>query len=262
MFSQKLTLSNSEQFNFLKEYRSTDNEARKIEIKEILIHANFGFVRYFVSSLTKNVTIKCLEYDDYMMEAVAGLVESIDTFDVDKNVPLIGYAQFFMQKRVIQLINNNLRILKFPDRYNFESKMLQGELEKGSSFEDACSKVGISQEKAKAMEDSRKYTFVNINSSNEDGDALEQVIKDTNQIASQKEVVYGLLNKLIDNLNDTEKKVIFRFYGLNGEDEYNAEIGRDLGLCRERIRQINKAACRKLKTGLGLYNISRDIALT
>ena len=99
MFSQKLTLSNSEQFNFLKEYRSTDNESRKIEIKEILIHANFGFVRYFVSSLTKNVTIKSLEYDDYMMEAVAGLMESIDTFDVDKNVPLIGYAQFFMQKR-------------------------------------------------------------------------------------------------------------------------------------------------------------------
>jgi len=251
-----------EQLDLLKEYRSTKNDSRKIQIKETLIHANFGFIRYSVAKMTKNVVIKSLEDNDYIMEAIAGMIEAIESFDVQKRVPLVGYAQFYMQRRISDLISNNMKLLKFPDRYSFESKMLQEEFEKGVSFEKACDKVGISEDKAKAIEESKKYVFLNINSQNEYGELIEHTIEDYTQNVNYKEDLYELLNKLISNLNDTEKKVVSRFYGFSGDGEYNAEIGRDLGLCRERIRQINKAACDKLKVGLGLCNISRDVALT
>jgi RNA polymerase primary sigma factor len=256
-------LETAEQNELLKKYHSNITDEEKLEIKEKLICSNMGFINYFVTNFIKNVSIKTLEPNDYYMEAICGLIEAIDKFDYSKNIPLIGYAQFLMQKRLGILVNNNIRLLKFPEKYFYELRDIKNSIEGDVSRKDISSQLGISMKKIEAMLDSESFKFVNINDKFQDSDTcLADVIEDKNAKMDDKGEVHRILCSLVEQLTPKEKAVVNRFYGLKDSGgEYNAKIGKDLGLSRERIRQINKRACEKLKAKLGLYNISKDVAL-
>lgn len=254
-----------EQAALLLRYKNSNSEAEKLNIKETLILGNMGYISYYVRKVMKVMSIKSLDEQDYYMEAIAGLIEGINKYDDSKNVPLIGYAQYLIQARIFRLINDNIRLLKFPDKYSHELKKIKEEIKNGARIEEVSKNAKISQDKIKSMIDSEGYKFISINDSINDSDTeIGDTIPFFQAEEKHKQEIYDILSFLIEQLSGKEQQVINRFYGIvdNPNDgEYNASIGRDLGLCRERIRQINKQACLKLKTKLLSYNISKEAAL-
>lgn len=245
----------------MQEYQSC-SDTRKLEIKELLIKANFGLIVFMVEKILKKIRINTLERDDYYMEAIAGFIQGLDKFDVSKGENVAGYAGYYIHRRIIKLIDDNSRLLKFPDAYNTHTKFIEDGLNNSRSINDIANELGISDNKAKDLMASKNYKYVSLYAEDGNGEAFERTIPDTKK--HNPEDLYKLINNLTNKLSKRQREVVINFYGLNGnsEEQCNAEIGRDLGLTRERIRQINLEACKILRAGLESLKITKDVALS
>lgn len=243
----------------MEEYKVASN-FRKLEIKEELILANLGYIRNYTSKLTNKIKINHLDFEDYEMEAIAGVIESIDKFDTKKKIPLIGYASFFIKKRICSLVDKHIRLLSYPTGYNTDLKKVKAMTINKASAEQIKKKLGMTQERLKDILDSENYKIININFKLENGGEVGDYIADDKQVFDCKSDLYCLLNQLVAKLPDKQRKIINQSYALDGETKNsdNAVIGRGLGICRERVRQLSLKAHVCLKNCLEHRRITKS----
>lgn len=186
-----------------------------LKAKNELIEANLKFV----FDVAKHYTGRGISISDLISEGNMGLIKAVDKFDEDKDVKFISYAVWWIRQAMLEAIKKK-KLINVIEIENTESKVsvLENTI---SDDEDEIIKRG------------------EVGFSNE----AEERKRETSQ--AQKEVIEQLLSVL----NKREREIIENYYGLNDMKELTlAEIGEKYNLSIERVRQINKATVRKMRT--------------
>lgn len=163
----------------------------------------------FVASIAKRYVGMGLSYGELIAEGNIGLIKALDNFDGDKGFKIISYSVWWIKQAILEAIKKRNVI----DAEDLPSLKIKDEME-----------VVEAQE-------TEEYSF----------DEEEK----TDKIHDEKKMVGLLMNFL----SDKERNIIEDYYGLNGKKAKTLEeIGNELGISKERVRQINKKSFLKMRT--------------
>lgn len=268
--------SNDYQYNleYLKKYRLENDESAL----EWLIFNNTNLVHKIIGRYTKFYHHK-LDYDDLFSVGLEGLMKAIEKFDFNYDNNFSTYATYWIKQAVTRTIADEGFTIRIPVHMfesinqvmRYEQKADQGD--EPLDVSNLCGELNIPVEKYEAVKRVQTYmlkpTSLNGFVSKEDEDTeLQDLISNDNELLQQggsriydnpekkamDEDLKAYMDKMILSLNPREQFVITHRFGLNGAEKKTLEeIGEIEGVTRERIRQIEAKAMRKLRTLLIRY---------
>lgn len=268
--------SNDYQYNleYLKKYRLEHDESAL----EWLIFNNTNLVHKIIGRYTKFYQHK-LDYDDLFSVGLEGLMKAIEKFDFKYDNNFSTYATYWIKQAVTRTIADEGFTIRIPV-HMFESINQVMRYEQNADQKDIpvdvknlCGDLNIPVEKYEAVKRVQTYmlkpTSLNGFVSKEDEDTeLQDLISNENELLfdrssrlydnpekkAMNEDLKAYMDKMILSLNPREQFVLTHRFGLNGAERKTLEeIGEIEGVTRERIRQIEAKAMRKLRTLLIRY---------
>jgi RNA polymerase primary sigma factor len=221
-----------------------------------------------VVSIAKKYQHRGLGLIDLIDEGNIGLIEAIDRFDYTRGFKFSTYSTWWIRQSIIKAIANKGRLIRVPihmlntiKKCYHVTKQLTQKYGREPTTAEISEKLGVSEEKVLkilhiAQEPSSLEVPVNPESSSELGD----LIVDSESGGHEDTVFFLALQELIkqvlDKLSHREKKIIELRFGLDGEGPYTLEeTGKIIGITRERVRQIQNNALKKLKN----FKLSEDL---
>ena len=200
-------LRKNEEYKLWKEYKEHHN----IGARDKLIESNLKFV----TNVAKWYKGRGLSYDDLIQEGNIGLIKALDKFDATKGYKVISYAVHWIKQAIAEAVERRNAI-------------------GGDELPDDNKKPSITVNADGEVEDFAAEPEYEILDEVEDREA-ELVEKRT------------LCGKLLNVLDEREFEIIVRNFGLKGEVETLEEIGLDLGITKERTRQLKEHALKKMR---------------
>ena len=199
-------------------------EKKDIDARNKLIESNLKFV----TTIAKNYKGLGLTYSDLIQEGNAGLFKAVDKFDPDKGYKFISYAVNWIKQSILEALNkkNSLKSSELPNE----------------TFDDV-------------QEDKTHLTLDDI--------SLDDVYLDISDDEKRHEQdIINTAKFLLTGLTSREKYIVCQYNGINEKKSKTLEeIGKDLGLTKERVRQINEKAMKKLRAYALNNSITNDIYL-
>ena len=224
-------------------------------------------IAYLVPSIVHKYLGVGVDRDDLHQEAYLGLLRAIEGYDWRRGVRFSTYAKYWVQDRVLKTIYDQSRTVRLPAWVQkLWQKATRVQAEEGSAgLESAelAGKLDISERRLRRVVESRKaHVSLDAPVSEEEGGSYADLIADERtqdvRFASDEASLGTALREVIDELPEREARVLERRFGLGGSlPESLQQIGSDLGLSAERVRQIQQAALAKLR-GLGRITALRD----
>ena len=225
--------------------------------KERLIRANLRFV----VNVAKKYQNQGLPLADLISEGNIGLMNAIERFDVEKGYHFISYAVWWIRQAILKAICEKSRMIRLPlNRANelvqIEKvrKDLQGEQFLQAETDMIARKLDIDREHvADLLNISRDLISLDTPVySEKDSSLLGDFVEDRSHRTPDEEVVSNALrqdiNSVLDTLSQKESEIIQFRFGLNGKRPMSLkEIGTRYRLTKERIRQIEKKAIKRLQ---------------
>src|SRR5437879_2782824 len=214
----------------------------------------------FVVAMAKKYARSGYPLHELINEGNMGLIEAASRFDPTRGVRFITYASWWIRQAILAAIAHHGQVFRLPPKlkhelYRFETKVgrLTQELGRRPSVDEISRELGMKEEEVRDM---MEGTPTEVSLSTPVGDEtevrLEDMIED-HTVTPVDDVLIAQsfdeqLQKLIGQLDEKEKLIIERRFGLGDrEPQTLAEIGADLKLSRERIRQIEERALGKLR---------------
>lgn len=201
-----------------------------------------------------------LSFVDLIQEGSLGLMAAIDKFDYTLGYKFSTYATYWIKQSIVRAIVDKGRAIRLPAHINDKllkvkkiERELTSELGYSPSNEEIGNKLGISAQEVQDIYDMSMNTLsLDTPVSDDEEVVMSDMIEDTHFTSPTENVAQIDLKeqimKVLDSLEPREKEVIIRRYGLiNDEPLTLEEVGDLLGLSRERIRQIEEKALRKLR---------------
>lgn len=222
-----------------------------------LVKANLRFV----VSIAKQYANQGLSLEDLINEGNLGLIKAAHRFDEKRGYKFISYAVWWIRQAMLQALAEHSRIVRLPlnragtlYRIGKASRQLDQELGRAPTAEEIAKRLNISEEEVKDTM-SIANTHVSLDdpySNDQDDNALVDYLMDENAQMPDDQTFENALSddmeKALSLLSDRERMILNLYFGLNGEDPLTLEeIGRKLGLTRERIRQIKEKAIMRLR---------------
>jgi len=207
-----------------------------------LINLNQGYIISIARQYySKEVSSKGLTIEDLIQEGNIGLMEAIEKFDETKGVKFITYAAHWIKASILKAIGEEMKI-KTSSYEESESKA-----NKDGSNDDEGTETSdnedISIEKDGVLNDDAT-TIQNI-SANDNGDAENESFNNETSInKSRSEDIEGALFSILD---ERECKIIKMFFGIDSPMMGLKEIGEELNLSSERVRQLKERALKRIK---------------
>lgn len=233
-----------------------DISERGTASKEYFVNCNLRLVVWW-SSKYRN---RGLSQEDIIQEGNMGLIRAVEKFDPSKGNRFSTYASTWIRKHIMRAIQNQARTVRLPIHISsFISKLKKVELEleiklgRDPKAEEIADELDITPEKVVEYQNYYADTVsLDTPVGNEDALSLSDLICNPNTTNPFEEIArteYSKeLNRVLRQLNPREYQVITLRFGINdGNARTLEEIGRIIGLTRERVRQIETKALRKLR---------------
>lgn len=243
-------LTREEEIELTQRLKKGDSQARAK-----LIRSNLRFV----ISIAKQYKNSGLLLEDLIGEGNLGLIIATDRFDPDKGYHFISYAVYWIRQSILRAINEKSRLIRLPlnkamDLVDLERAVHQCYYKTGH-MPDVEDLAAILKKEPREIRNimSMNNEYVSLEKDfNMDGvkDRLADVVEDKNSktvedILSDKELTEEL-KIAMEELSDIEKEIINARYGLDQEKKTLKEIGDKYSFTKERIRQIEKKALKKM----------------
>ncbi|MBO6149541.1 MAG: RNA polymerase sigma factor RpoD [Clostridium sp.] len=244
-------LSAEEELSLAKKKSEGDQHA-----KDRLIEANLRLV----VSIAKRYTGRGMSFLDLVQEGNLGLIKGVEKFDYTKGYKLSTYATWWIRQSVTRALADQARTIRVPvhmvETINKMSKMqrkLTLELGYEPSLAELANALEMTEEKVmEIMQIAREPASLETPIGEEDDSNLGDFVADNNITTPEENVESVMLREHIDtllqDLKERERQVIILRFGLeDGHPRTLEEVGKEFNVTRERIRQIEAKALRKLR---------------
>ncbi len=227
-----------------------------LELKNRFIRHNLKLV----VSVAKDFRGLGIPFLDLIQEGNLGLVRAVEKFDHRRGFKFSTYAVWWIRQSFIRAVQNHSRTVRLPShiydlmlKYGRASATLASELGREPTRGELADELRISDTELDWLTEVRRPT-VSLDTPLPGGDTrrLEDTLADPDVAEPWQDldagVLGGRIGQLLDRLDARERSVIVRRFGMRGQTANTLqEIGQDLGISRERVRQIEAGALAKLR---------------
>ncbi len=243
-------LTAAEEVELAKRIERGDQEA-----KDLMINSNLRLV----VSIAKRYQGHGLSLLDLIQEGIIGLIRAVEKFDWRRGYKFSTYATWWIRQAVQRGVANKSRTIRIPvhivereQKIARAERELTLELERPPSDEEVAKKAKLPLKQVREVRAAARTVASLDKPLGEDSDASFGDLIATESGDLEEEVVVGLgenaLRAAVERLPDREKQVIKLRYGMDGDPDPKSldQIGRELGITRERVRQIELQALERL----------------
>ena len=247
----KIELLNAEQEREIAQKMADGDE----EAKEMLINSNLRLV----VSIAKKYMNRGLSLLDLIQEGNIGLIKAVDKFDYTKGFKFSTYATWWIRQAITRAIADQARTIRIPvhmvetiNKLTRVQRQLVQDLGREPTTEELAKEMGMEPAKIREIQKiSQDPISIDKPVGEEEDSHLVDFISNDELAAPEEEVARILLKedliKALNSLTERERKVIELRFGLkDGIPMTLEQVGKKLGVTRERIRQIEAKAIRKL----------------
>src|SRR5215210_2064375 len=248
-------LTHQEEIDLSKRAKKGDKAARKRLIEKNL---------RLVVSIAKKSRGRGLPFEDLIQEGNIGLLKAVGKFDSDRGFRFSTYATWWIRQAVQRAVAEKGRTIRIPVHISEKMRKmartyneLWAELERVPSDEAVAERLGWSVEDIRKVKDAMPEATTSLNQpltsdrgSSELGELIEDERSSDTPATVMSEMETSQPGEAVDSLPERYRYVLVRRYGLDEKDPATlAELGDELELSRERVRQLQLQAIKRLKSG-------------
>ncbi len=223
--------------------------------KRKLIQANLRLV----VSIAKKYIGQGVLFMDLVQEGSLGLIKAAEKFDYSKNFKFSTYATWWIKQTIIRAISNNSRTIRIPvhmadkiRKYKRIYSQLSFSLGREPTDAEVAAKLDMPVKKLAAIKKAIIKEPISLETPVTDdlnvGDYVADNSYKSPETQTRNNMVKGSIDNLLSSLNERERKIVSCRFGINGETPKTLEqLGMLMGYSKERIRQLEDCALRKIR---------------
>ncbi|MGA2507988.1 MAG: RNA polymerase sigma factor RpoD/SigA [Chitinispirillaceae bacterium] len=223
---------------------------------DTLVKANLRFA----VSVARKYQNQGIPLSELISEGNIGLIKAAKRFDERKNFKFISYAVWWIRQGILRALADRSRITRIPlhriggiHRVHITQNRLEQKYRRLPSTEEIAREAGMNKEEVRTLQSiSNRSVSLDSPAKDEDGSQLIDLLRDENQEMPDNHMIEMSrqegVQRILDALEDRERDVLKLYFGLGVETTHTLdEIGSQLNLSRERVRQIKEKAIHRLK---------------
>lgn len=239
------------------------DKAKALSAKKKLIQANLRLV----VSIAKKYTGQGVLFMDLVQEGSLGLIKAANKFDYTKGFKFSTYATWWIRQTIVRAIANNSKVIRIPvhmiDKIRLVKKAMfeiNYNTGKEASVEEISEKLRMPVKQVQMALNTIKLEPVSLDTPIADNLTLEDYIAEEHYTSPETTTQSSLLkihiDKVLNELNPKERKIIIKRFGIDGNKPQTLEqLGKEMGFSKERIRQIEGIALRKLRAATNINHL-------